>query len=174
MPRPANLSAHSLLLHHSCCHADLPTAIIDTFVPAASGTYLGPVASMAEIVLNPTGSFIGGAWINFGTPLPAVPFPNSAQLPTATSSSWILAIDPSIDGSYLKMVEMQVVLLNGSAFAFVSAARYASDAPPTFDALSVNTYWANSTSAPLAECATCSGYESMARVSHHVEQYPEP
>lgn len=113
---------------------------------------------MAEVTPNSTGSFIGGSWINYGTPLPAAPFPNSAQLPTEASASWILAIDPSIDGGYLKMVELQIVLLDGMAYASVGAARYTTDPLPTFDASSVNAYWANSTSAPIATCATCSGY----------------
>ena len=152
------LTFHLSTLCAASCFAGLPTASVNTFIQSSSGTSLGPVASMAEVTPNPTGSFIGGAWINNGTPLPAIPFPNSAQPPTATSASWLLAIDPSIDGSYLKMVELQIVILDGTAFAFVSAARYAADAPPTFDAASVNSYWANSTAAPLAECTTCSGY----------------
>ena len=105
---------------------------------------------------------MGGAWINYGNPIVAVPYPlqgTQSQPSSATGSSWLLA---AIDNNVLKMVEFQVVVINGTAFTYATAARYSPNPPGNpFDtgyATFVSESWASSTSVPLADCATCSGY----------------
>ena len=122
-------------------------------------TPLGPVMPGGEIFLNPTGSFLGGSWINYGTPLPAIPFPYFASPANAITTSWILAIDPAIDGNYLKMVQLQTFVENFIGYVFTSAARYVDGfGIQTLDAATVNAAWATATTAPLADSAESPGY----------------
>ena len=144
------------VLSNDSLDVGLPTVTISGFVPTPMGAYIGAASTIP--IPSPMGSYIGGSWINFGIPLPAVPFPNSAQPSTANMSSWIMAVNPTIDDSYLKMVAFQIVLVNGSAYAYASAAGYTPSFLSNFTSASVNAAWATAISSPLSSCNNCSGY----------------
>lgn len=99
----------------------LPLASTPCFTAGgrSQGVLIGTASSLSDLIIDTTAASasMGGIYINGGVPRPGTPFSDTS---VSDNSQWIVA---TVEGG-LKMVQVVLRIINGSAFACPTMNRY--------------------------------------------------
>lgn len=130
-------------------------SVTSTFVPSTPpGLLLGSSSDLTTLGFGSTA--MGGAYVNggSGSSKSAQAFQQAA---TSTSAMWLVACQ---DSGYVKMVQLQVLLTGGNAYAQAVAAGYVASSLSTGSLTQaiVSSLWATSNPAAVATSYSAAGY----------------